>query len=144
MLLTRPQNCSNYNKWWTPVEAQRSLNIKNSESASGCLLYLLGVGLWHFEQMDESVQQWHTDGPQQHLKAGLHQFCQTLHEAALAAVHFVVGRHHVGDEGVIGWARLWVQRQNCAWGGIFSDGFLIRCKDGRIIYNLIYRYMCVV
>lgn len=65
-------------------------------------LYLLGVGLRHFEQLDEAVQQRHADGPQQHLEAGLHQLGQALHQAALTAVHLVVGRHHVRDEGVVG------------------------------------------
>lgn len=64
--------------------------------------YLLGVGLRHFQQLDEAVQQWHADGPQQHLKAWLHQLGQALHQAALTAVHLVVGRHHIGNKGVVG------------------------------------------
>lgn len=69
-------------------------------------MYLLRVGLRLFEQLDEAVQQRHTDGSEQHLKAGLHQLGQALHQAALTAVHLVVGRHHVRDEGVVGCACL--------------------------------------
>lgn len=82
---------------------------KHFLGVTGChllWLYLLGVGLRHFEQLDEAVQQRHADGPQQHLEAGLHQLGQALHQAALTAVHLVVGRHHVRDEGVVGWACL--------------------------------------
>ena len=68
--------------------------------------HLLRVGLRHLEQLDEAVEQRHADGPQQHLEAGLHQLGQALHQAALAAVHLAVRRHHVGDEGVVGRTRL--------------------------------------
>lgn len=77
--------------------------------------YLLGVGLWHFEQLDETVEQWHADGPQQHLEAGLHQLGQALHQAALTAVHLVVRSHHVRNEGVVGWARLLMQETVLDW-----------------------------
>lgn len=71
--------------------------------------YLLRAGLRHLEQLDEAVEQRHADGAQQHLEAGLHQLGQALHQAALAAVHLVVRRHHVGDEVVIGRAGLWTE-----------------------------------
>lgn len=73
------------------------------------VIHLLGVCLWHFEQLDEAVDQRHADGSQQHLEAGLHQLGQALHQAALTAVHLVVRRHHVRDEGVVGWACLLVR-----------------------------------
>lgn len=66
----------------------------------------LRVGLRLLEQLDEAVQQRQADGPQQHLEAGLHQLRQALHQAALTAIHLVVRRHHVRDEGVVGRARL--------------------------------------
>lgn len=67
-----------------------------------CKGHLLRVGLRHLQQLDEAVKQRHADGPEQHLEAGLHQLGQALHQAALAAVHLVVRRHHVRDEGIVG------------------------------------------
>lgn len=60
-----------------------------------------GVGLAAGEQLSESVQQGHTDGPQQGLEAGLHQLAQTLHQTALTAIHLILRRHHVWNERVI-------------------------------------------
>lgn len=74
-----------------------SLRAQSSPS-----LHLLGVGLGHFEELDEAVQQGHANGPQEHLEAGLHQLSQALHQAAITAVHLVVRGHHVRDEGIVG------------------------------------------
>jgi len=84
------------------VIIHKQCHLQPSPTAVSPAVYLLGVCLGHFEHLDEAVDQWHADGPQQHLKAGLHQLRQALHQAALTAVHLVVGRHHVRDEGVVG------------------------------------------
>lgn len=96
--------------WTTRCYRAVCLGWRTGQSEKqSCVFLSLGVGLGHPQQLDEAVQQRHADRPQQHLKAGLHQLGQALHQAAVAAVHLVVGRDHVGNEGVVSRACLWTK-----------------------------------